>query len=171
MLKINISNLNEGENILDYVLNASDFELDKDSFTDKININVTLVKDLSQFVMNIKFDTIIKFECDRCLEDFDYLCKGNLELYFKPIPARQHAMDDIKEDDNIRFYSVDNKYIDITNDVRDYIILTVPMRHVPEEVDGVCVVCKRNYDEILNSKNSRESINPVWNKLLDKDNQ
>ena len=170
MLKINISNLSEGEHILDYVLSATDFELDKDSFKNKINVNVTLVKSLSQLALDIKFDTVIRFECDRCLDDFDFLCKGSLKLYFKPLPARNHAMDDIREDDNIRFYSIENKYIDITNDVRDYILLAVPMRHVPEEIDGVCVVCKRNFDEIIESKNSKEAINPVWKKLLDKDN-
>ena len=170
MLKVNILNLNEGENILEYVLSATDFELDKDLFKNKINIKITLVKSLSQLALNIKFETMIRFVCDRCLDNFDYLCKGSLDLYFKPMPARNHAMGEIREDDNIRFYSVENKYIDITNDVRDFILLAVPMRHVPEEIDGVCVVCKKNFDELINSKNLQEAINPVWKKFLDKDN-
>jgi uncharacterized metal-binding protein YceD (DUF177 family) len=170
MLKVNILNLNEGENNLDYVLSAADFELEKDLFKNNININITLVKSLSQLAVNINFETMIRFVCDRCLDDFDFLCKGNLDLYFKPMPARNRAMGEIPEDDNIRFYSVENKYIDITNDVRDFILLSVPMRHVPEEIDGVCIVCKKNFDELIKSKNLQEAINPVWKKLLDKDN-
>ena len=56
MLKVNILNLNEGENILDYVLSAADFELDKDLFKNNININITLVKSLSQLALNINFE-------------------------------------------------------------------------------------------------------------------
>jgi predicted Fe-S protein YdhL (DUF1289 family) len=41
---------------------------------------------------------------------------------------------------------------------------------VPEEKDGVCVVCKRNFDEILNQKNSQRDVNPVWKKLFKNDN-
>jgi hypothetical protein len=44
------------------------------------------------------------------------------------------------------------------------------MRKVPEEIDGVCVKCKRNIDKILNKHEKTDDINPVWDKLLERKN-
>lgn len=170
MLKINVLVLKEGEYFFDYALRPSEVELEEDYFKNDINVDVALVKNVYQIELKVKFNTVLVFECDRCLDNYEHLCKGSFELYFKPMPLRNQEVNEEKDEDNIRFYSVVNKYIDITKDLRDYIMLSVPMRHVPEEKDGVCVVCKRNFDEILNQKNSQRDINPVWKKLFEKDN-
>jgi len=45
-------------------------------------------------------------------------------------------------DDYIRTYSPFMKTVDITNDIKEYILLSIPMRRVPAETsEGVCSWC------------------------------
>jgi uncharacterized metal-binding protein YceD (DUF177 family) len=169
MLKIKVLSLKEGEHYFNYVLPPSEIELEEDFLKNNIHVDITVVKNIYQLELKVKFNTILNFECDRCLEHYDHLCEGEFELFYKPVSARDHDIDNDKDEDNIRFYPVLNNYLDITKDLRDYLMLSIPMRHVPEEIDGVCVVCKMNFDELLNKENSQDNINPVWKKLYDSD--
>jgi uncharacterized metal-binding protein YceD (DUF177 family) len=74
---------------------------------------------------------------------------------------------DADVDENMFFIGPETNKIDLKEVVREYIVLSVPMRKVPEEKDGVCCFCKKNIEEILR-KNKEQEINPVWNKLLNK---
>jgi len=165
-LKINILNLIDGEHNFDYVFSAADIGLDEKKFTEKISVNVKAVKSVYQLEILVKFGCVLNLECDRCLEPYAYDFNGEFRMYFKPLHVRNKFTDSETDDDNLHFYPVEKKNLDLTGDLRDYILLSLPMRKVPEEIDGVCVVCKRNFEEIMNRKNDNTGINPAWDKLL-----
>jgi uncharacterized metal-binding protein YceD (DUF177 family) len=71
--------------------------------------------------------------------------------------------DELKED-NLKFISPRTHTIDIKSDVRDYLLLSIPMKKAPEEVDGVCSYCKRNVSDLLSGP-GQKSENPIWEEL------
>jgi uncharacterized protein len=170
MFKINVLSLKEGEYKSDYAIKPSDLKLDEKIFINVINIDVIVRKNSYQLEIGINFNSKVRLECDRCLDKFNYDCQGKFSLFYKPLLTKTQKINEEQNDDTLRYYLADSKYIDLTNDLRDFIILSIPMRKVPEEIDGVCVKCKRNIDKILNKHEKTDDINPVWDKLLERKN-
>jgi uncharacterized protein len=163
-MKINISGLTEGEHHYSYSEQPSVFDISSLEFVSNIDIRVSIHKSTSQIEVNANFDIVIKIICDRCLDDFIQKISKEFNLVYKYNYNDDPEQIDKLKDDNLKFISTDVKYIDITNDVRDYILLSVPMKKIPEEKDGVCLYCNRNISELLIQKNEK-SQNPVWDKL------
>lgn len=170
LLKLNVLNLKEGGNNYNYVLSAADLGLDDKIFVNKINADVIAIKSIYQLEILVKFSSVLNLECDRCLDSFEYDFKGDFTLYYKPLQVKDSNIDVNEDEDNLRFLSIDKKYIDLTDDLRDFILLSIPMRKVPEEIDGVCVVCKRNFEDFIKQKSDKVEVNPVWNKLFKENN-
>lgn len=164
MLKININNLHDGEHNYDFVISPTefDFKIDFVEIVTDVFVNANLYKTGGQIAVNVEIKGKFKLQCDRCLEDY----VDDFENEFDMIYKFDYDGDDIEnEDDDIKFISPKTNYIDLKNDVRDYILLSVPMRKVPEEKDGVCFYCHKDTREMLNIRRHEET-NPVWEKLI-----
>ena len=77
------------------------------------------------------------------------------------VAYRSSVFDDSDEiaEDNIKYIDPHTHKIDILSDVRDYLILNVPMKRTHDEDDENCrQVEKSGQDE-------NKEINPVWEKL------
>ena len=86
------------------------------------------------------------------------------------IPEFTRRRVEIESNDNYKILSPDVSHIDLKDDVRDYFLLSVPMKKIPPEKDGICSFCKKSINEILNNV-QQDSSNPVWEKLLKNKNQ
>jgi len=163
-MKINISSLSDGEHHYSYSEKPSVFEISFLDFMSNVNVDVNLCKSIDQIKLKVKLDVKLNFICDRCLYDFPQDVKNEFNLIYKYSFKDAPSLDDEMLNDNLKSISLDTHYFDITRDVRDYILLAVPMRKVPEEKDGVCLQCKKNISDIINIRN-KDSKNPVWDKL------
>ena len=171
MFKINVLNLKEGEHKSEYTVKPSELELDEKIFVNDINIDVIMHKSSYQLEIEVIFKSKVLLNCDRCLEDYSFNAAGKFNLYFKPLLMKSQDIVNSNDEESFRFYSTDSKYIDLTIDIRDFIILSIPMRKVPDELNGICTECNRKIDELLNRNEDSAEINPVWNKLLKKKNK
>jgi len=160
MLKININNLNDGEHIFDFVISPADLDIDIVDIVSDVKVAANLYKSGSQISVNVTADGKFKFQCDRCLDDYISDFETKFEIIYK-----FDALGNESDNDDIKFISANIRHIDLRDDVRDYILLSIPMRNVPEEKNGVCLYCNKKIEEILNIKN-HESVNPVWEKLI-----
>ena len=137
-IKINIGTLNDGSQQLEFISDAKEIGLDAGLLKDKLFISIDLFKASHQLDLRVKVTGITKLACDRCLEIYEYPLESNFELVFVQKSQREEAF----SDDYIRTYSPFMKTVDITNDIKEYILLSIPMRRVPAETsEGVCSWC------------------------------
>ncbi len=165
MMKIIVSNLAEGEHKYGFKESVEYLELVDLKAKDGINVYVTLDKSDMQIHAMIKVNAVLIFPCDRCTDDFDYTLDTEFDVVFKY--SKNELELKSTNNDNIFFISPETNNIDLKNVVRENILISLPMRHVPEENDGICSFCKKDINEILRIETKQE-LNPVWNKLLNK---
>jgi uncharacterized protein len=71
-----------------------------------------------------------------------------------------------EEDINTIFTSYE--FIDLTQIIRDYIILSIPMKPLcSDECKGICAVCGANLNKIDCGHKEKEEIDPRWEKLYE----
>jgi uncharacterized metal-binding protein YceD (DUF177 family) len=139
-IKINIGTLNEGGQQIALISGFEELGLPEDMIKGPLNITLDLYKTIHQLDLKIKVSGIMALECDRCLENYDSNFTAAMELIF----VQKNAREDEINEDNIRTYNPFMKSVDITTDIRELVILSVPMKKVPEEKpDGSCSWCSK----------------------------
>jgi uncharacterized protein len=162
MLKIYINNLNEGEHNYNFVVLPNELEVDNVDIVSDVNVLAQLYKSGNQISFKVNISGKFKFQCDRCLDEYISDFSNEFIIIYK------YDFDSVvnqAENDDIKFILPNTRYVDLTDDVRDYILLSVPMRKVPEEIEGDCSYCNKKVPEMLKIE-TREDINPVWEKLI-----
>jgi uncharacterized protein len=139
--RINISNLSEG--IHEYFFEAEPSKIGLDErFTSTVKVKAKLDKSLHQILVLADVHAGADFICDRCLADFcRHLDTGYSMVYIQ----RDRSTVDAKKEEEIHVLSSDANYIDLDEDVRQYVLLTVPQKLLcREECQGLCPTCGVN---------------------------
>lgn len=158
-MEIKISNLGEGERIYEFDTNAEELEISDLSFEGDIKVRVVLNKVGSQLNLNINCKGTFAFQCERCLEDMKKPFDVNFEMIYRYDFTGELIDSDEIAEDNIKYIDPHTHKIDIVSDVRDYLILSVPMRRAHDEGDENCKQIGKPESE------EKKEINPVWEKL------
>lgn len=166
MFKINIHNLKEGEQKYGFTAKSEEFDLGDVEFSipGEINVNIILYKIVNQISVKVLLKGKFEFDCDRCTEKYIQDFDTEFEIIYK-YEFREKQTGIIESDDDIKIIPVNTIFIDIKEDLRDFIMLSVPLRKVPEETDGKCSFCNKKISEVLNIP-AKEEVNPVWEKLI-----
>jgi len=142
-IKINIGSLSDGSQQIDLTTDAKELGLEENMIQDKIGVALDLYKTVHQLDIRVAISGVLKMECDRCLEVFEKPFEANFELVY----VQKSAREDVIDDDYIRTYNTFMKSIDITGDIKEIIILSVPMKKLPaENPDGSCSWCQKPKD-------------------------
>ncbi len=137
-IRINVGTLKEGSQILEFITDAKEIGVDEALIKSKLNIFIDLNKVIHQIDMKISIEGVLNLTCDRSLELFENKLKSGFELVFVQKTSRESSFDD----GYVRTFNPFMKSIDITEDIREYILLSVPMKHLPpENPDGSCSWC------------------------------
>ena len=139
--RINISKLSEG--IHEYSLESEPSRIGLDEhFDDKIKVEAKLDKSLRQIFLRAKIQANGKFVCDRCLEDID----RKLDISYSVVYIQSsRSTVDVKKEEEIQVLDSDTNYIDLDDDVRQYILLALPQKVLcKEECLGICPSCGSN---------------------------
>jgi uncharacterized protein len=137
-IKLNIGTLNDGSQQINLVSDAREIGIDERLLKGNLMLNIDLFKASHQLDLKVKAAGIMNLVCDRCLDVYELPFESNFEIVFVQKAEREEPIND----DYIRTYSPFMKTVDITNDIKEYIILSVPMRKVPAETpEGVCTWC------------------------------
>jgi len=172
MFKIHISNLRDGEHEYEFNINKNDFvkfELNEIGFKEDIKVKTHLYKSGNQFDLKTTLEGRFDLQCDRCIEPFIMKFSKSFEVVFKyDFAIEREALDN--DEDEIKFIKPKTGFIDLSEDIRDYIVLSIPMKKAPEEKDDKCIYCGKTIAELLIIRES-ETINPVWEKLIKQKNK
>lgn len=157
---LKISNLSEGEH--NFVFDDKVDVLDLDNpFYGKYKSTIILNKLHDQLIISVNSIFKVKFECDRCATEY----KTSLKSDYKMIYLMNEAP---KETDslNVTYISRDADKIDIKSDVREFALLSIPMKKLcKEDCKGLCYKCGKNLN-IEQCSCSTEEIDSRWKPLM-----
>ena len=139
-IKINIGSLNDGSQTLDIQSDEKELGLNEGFLKEPLQVKLDLFKTHHQLDIKADISGIIFLECDRCLDKFEKKFNTSFEIIFVQQTHREEAF----SEEEIRTYSPHMKSIDLTTDIKEAVILTVPMKKLPDEKpDGSCSWCGR----------------------------
>jgi uncharacterized protein len=139
-MKIQIGRLSEGIHLYHFQLGPSELELGE-NFRKEVGVDATLEKLATQFFLKAEIETAGTFECDRCLSEFEAPLSGSYRMYYV-VEEGGHENTDPAE---IQIIPPGSSVIDISDDVRQTILLSVPLKLLcSERCEGLCPQCGRN---------------------------
>lgn len=139
---IKISNLSEGEHNFVFENKIDVLELDE-PFYGNYKSDVILQKLHDQLIVSVSSEFKVKFECDRCGTEF----KSSLRSDYKMIYLMNEAPEET-DSINVSYLSRDADKINIKSDVREFALLSIPMKKLcKEECKGLCFKCGKDLNK------------------------
>lgn len=129
MLLIPIKNLPEGTSELELSFNNDVIDNLIEEFGSQINLFCKLTRIGNQIDFKCDVNTIADLVCDYTLEDFEYDVKVQLKLIFK-LNVSKSEVELFKNEDNIIFYNSEDNDIDISQKLREELIMALPMKRI-----------------------------------------
>ncbi|MEM6647553.1 MAG: DUF177 domain-containing protein [Bacteroidota bacterium] len=155
MLSIDISPLPLGRHTLALYPKAEALELDPDAFRD-IEVNLELDRMEDRVLVSIEAAATATLECDRTLEPFEQDVEGIYKVYFAP-PHFFGSADRADEDDAMRVLPAGETELDLTQEVRDTLVLALPTRRISPEAEAMEVPTQFGGGD--------DAIDPRWEAL------
>jgi len=157
---IKISNLSEGEHNFVFENKIDVLELN-DPFYGNYKSDVMLQKLHDQLIVSVTSKFKVKFECDRCGTEF----KSTLRSDYKMIYLMNEAPEET-DSINVNYLSRDADKIDIKSDVREFALLSIPMKKLcKDDCKGLCFKCGKDLNKEQCTCNNDE-IDPRWKPLM-----
>jgi uncharacterized protein len=158
--KIRISGLSNG--LHDYHFSAVPSALMlEDNFTQPVEVDVVVDKTPRQVYLKSEIRASGSFTCDRCLENFERSVDTRCVMFY--------VFDEMERgkfpEDEVQVISPETVYVDISDDVRQMIVLSIPLKLLcKEECKGLCPHCGKNRNsEPCECRD--EQVDPRWQGL------
>ncbi len=164
VIEIRIAGLSEGEYAYDFTCKASDFknpDLAEPGFSNEILVHVVANRTDSEITVDIETKTVAELSCDICLAPLQKELAGKYRVFFvfgEPGNENEEA------DDNYRVLDRNASVIDLTEDVRETLLLSKPLKAVCTD-NPECSVYHKN--ETGPSNEEPEAKSP-WQESLQK---
>ncbi len=160
VVKLNISSYSEGLSTEKRIIQSSDVDLNDQEFYHPINLLFNIHKIGSEVFLTAQINTLVALVCDRCLADYNYQLIETVNII---CTTDSNLITD--NEDDIYFISEATYEINITDSIRDALILNIPLKKLCiEKCKGLCAQCGVNLnEETCNCKS--EKIDPRWEAL------
>ncbi|MBO8130927.1 MAG: DUF177 domain-containing protein [Candidatus Marinimicrobia bacterium] len=157
---IRLNSLKEGYQEITMPVNISEIDIIEEEFIYPVSITLKIEKFKSQINIHGTLHTELDLVCDRCLEHFKYKIDPEFIVIFKISPNKKYDMAD-----EIKIISPFENNLDITQDIKDSLLLSIPMKKLCHpDCKGICPGCfvNLNYEEC---KCIESPIDPRWDVL------
>lgn len=164
MFTIDIGGREPGLHVIELEPEAESLNLDAEKFK-SVGVSARLDVSARRILVSLDVHATAILECDRTLEPFDHEIEGSYELLFEP-PEFIEADDDAYNE--VRPLDPTDQEIDVTDVVRDTIVLAVPARHVAPGAE------EQEIPTEFGTPEDEDAIDPRWaalNKLRSGANQ
>jgi len=160
-MKVELNKLKEGENILSKQESSSVLDLPDKHFSVPVEIKGTVDKRGKNYYFKITAETDGEFQCDRCLKQFNKSFHVELSFVF----SKENYFQDSEDQDDFHVVSEDTNEVDISHDIRDAILLEIPIRVLcSENCKGICSGCGAYLNE-EKCTCEKDEIDPRWEML------
>jgi uncharacterized protein len=159
--RINISNLSEGIHEYRFEAGSSKIGLDE-RFKGTVKVDARIDKSVRQIFLQAEIQAGGSFSCDRCLQDIHQELNTVYSMVY--VQGARSTVDLAKEEE-IQILAVDMNYIDLDEDVRQYILLTIPQKILcKEDCQGFCPTCGVNKN-IASCTCGAQAVDSRWDAL------
>lgn len=142
-MKIQVGGLSEGIHQYHFHVEPSALGL-SDNFTGNVGIAATMEKSGNQLHLRARIETLGKFDCDRCVKLFEKQLTPSYEMHYVAHDSEAEQFDPSE----VQVISPGHLVIDMTEDVRQTIILSVPLKILcNDNCAGLCPHCAKNLNE------------------------
>lgn len=139
-MKISISNLSEGVHEFHFSAEPSHFGLG-DNFTKEVAVDARVDKTSREISVKAVATAVGTFTCDRCVDEFvrQVIATYQMVYIYGENDKRQYS------DGEVQTLALGTPFIDITDDIREYILLAIPLKLLcKENCKGLCPNCGTN---------------------------
>lgn len=158
-LRINISKLSEGKHHHSLTSEPADIGLDK-RFNRTVHVEASLEKSNRQLLVQVDSRSGGSFVCDRCLEEFEQDVECHYSILYVQGQTAPSDAEETKEE--VQYLPADANMIDLGEDVRQYLILSLPLKTLcKEDCAGLCPICGTNKNKAKCSCTVEET-DPRW---------
>ncbi len=161
-LTFRIQEISDGKSDKAVALNGEDLTLSEDVSLERADVMIDFYK--TDHFVQVKFSVQADVEliCDRSLKPFVYQASGTYQILFEPDPVE----DSETEKAAIRQIPADDLVIDMSEEVRDTILLDIPIRKVhPDFLDSDGRPAEFETKTFGPAPDDEERIDPRWEKL------
>ncbi len=162
---IQFGGLPVGIHEFEFEVNNKFFKSVENSEVQKANLVVKAILTKQNNLLQLEFEIngTVGIECDRCLKDFDYPIESSEKLVVKFGNPEE-------SNDEILVINEGAAEFDVAHYIYEYIVLAIPVRKVPCEIDEEQFICDEETLKKLKSISSdsekkEEPINPMWEQL------
>lgn len=119
-------------------ISPSDLHLNKDEFDQPVGLRIKLQETADCIEGKLRIYTVTHRLCDRCAIEMNIPLIVEQNLTF----VREGSRERKEESEDIIFYRADSPSADISQNIRDAVLLAVPMRILcKEDCKGLCPKC------------------------------
>jgi uncharacterized protein len=158
MLTVDISSLSEGIHHLEFTPSAADVDLDPTTFGE-VHVDAELQYHMDRILVKLTVDTTAELTCDRTLEPYDQPVEGHYSLLFGPPSMVGKEGDEFEE---VRPLTASDQEIDLTDVVRDTVLLALPQRRVAPGAEDMEIDREFGAPE---DEEETDEIDPRWEEL------
>lgn len=138
MVTINIATLGDGVHSVSLAPEAEELELDPDRFRD-VRVEATLNIYEGRILVRLDVSSTVTLECDRTLRLFEQHLNGEHVLLFVANASGEKDEDPVED---LRLIDPWEREIDVTDAVRDTLLLSVPARCVAPGAEEIEIPMK-----------------------------
>jgi uncharacterized protein len=162
-MKISISNLSEGVHSFHFSAEPTLLGLGS-NFDRDVIVDVKLNKTSREVLLQTQVSTVGTFICDRCIDGF----QRGVTAAYRIVYLYDERGHDRYPDGEVQIIAAGTPFIDITEDVRQYLLLAVPVKLLcKESCKGLCPHCGTNHNHHTCSCQT-EVLEPRWPALRTK---
>lgn len=126
-----------------------------------LHVVAILTKQNNLLQMNFEISGTVGIECDRCVKAFDFPIEASENLVIK------HGNPEESTDEILVIAEGESEF-EVAQYIYEYIILALPVRKVPCEIDEESYKCDyETLDKLksISTETKQEPINPLWEQL------
>ena len=134
---IALKGLGTGEHSFDYQVERKFFEYFDGGIAEDGDVSVVLKleKQSSLIVLRFHVEGTVKIQCDRCLDLFDQPIESENTVYIK------YGEEKYEEGDDVVWVAPDESHINVAKLIYDFIILSIPIKHVHSDDENGNSLC------------------------------
>ena len=160
-MEIKLRGLKQGEHSFFVSEPVKKYELDNEHFSENLDSSILIDVQGRNYYITVTTSTKVKFACDRCLDDFIRSYKVSTKLIYTENPS----LDPEHQQEDLYFLPAGKDTADLTDDIRQNIILNLPMKVVCKDTcKGLCITCGVNLN-MAKCKCSHKLIDHRWDAL------
>ena len=139
---INLAQLKEGNHIFEGKDSIKSIGLDEKIFYGDVFTKAEVDKRGQNYYIKILSDAAGKFCCDRCLDDFNKKIISEAKIIYT---ENRTLVASTEKKDEIRYLRPENSDVDLSEDIRQILLLSIPVKILcSEECKGFCLKCRKN---------------------------